>query len=224
MPFYSKNLRDDEQIIAVIRRHWLTNLPKYILTFILFFIPFFFMFPLFNWGTAGQIIFSFLLAIAVFYLLKLISFSYFNCLVITTQRLIDFSQEKTLERQIREVEFPNIIEVGYKVKGLLQIISKSGNLEIRLASSPNDQPLVIRGISQPEKIQNLILDLKKLAEEESLLKSKQGNIRETYQEILSKIKKDIGQDGLERLLKSLDDDNDDKAENNKDKDLEFLKQ
>lgn len=207
MSFYTKNLRDDEQIIAIIRKNWITNLPRIFVVFILFLIPFFFMFPFFNWGTLGKIVFSILLAIAVFYLLKLLTLSYFNCLIITNQRLIDFSQTTSFERLVKETGFENITEVSYKIKGVLQMISKSGNLEIKLKSSfGKELPIIAKGINQPEKIQNLILDLKKLDQEEKELKNKQENIKETYRETLRKMKKDIGKDGLERLMKSLDDD------------------
>ncbi len=224
MSFYTKNLRDDEQIIAIIRRNWLISLPKYILAFILFFIPFFFMFPLLNWNIFGQVFFAILLAVAFFYLLKLISMAYFNCLLITTQRLIDFSQTKIFERQIKEIDFADISEVSYKFKGILQNLFHSANLEIKLRTSADGPPLIIKHISQPEKVQNLILDLKKLDEEEKNIKNKQNQTAETYQEILKKIKKDIGKEGLERLIRSLDlDEDESKAERGEKNNLEFLK-
>ena len=179
------------------------------------------MFAILSWGLWGQILFAALLAIALFYLLKLISLNYFNCLVITTQRLIDFSQNKAFERSVKETDFDNIAEVSYKFKGLLQNLSRAADLEIKLATSPEGPHLIVRHISSPEKVQNLILDLKKLAEEESRVKIQQGQIQQTYQETLAKIKKDIGPDGLERLVKSLD--QKENNENNEDKNLEFLK-
>ncbi|HPA25510.1 MAG TPA: hypothetical protein PLK76_01990 [bacterium] len=229
MSFYNKNLRDGEQIILILRRNWLTYLPKIILVFILFFVPIFFMFPLLAWGQIGQIIFAFLLAIALFYLLKLLSLSYFNCLIITNDRLIDFSQSKTFERTVKETDFLNIAEVAYKIKGFIQMISKSGNLEIKLKSSSQEPSLNIKGINNPEKIQILILDLKRLAIEEQKIHDQQKGISETYQEILKKIKKDIGQEGIDRLLKSinpeetLDTDEDEEEIKIKEKDFEFLK-
>jgi len=221
MSFYSKNLRDGEQIIAIIRRNWLTYLPKIILAFILFFIPIFFMFPFLVWQTMGQIILTLLFAIALFYLLKLLSLSYFNCLIITTERLIDFSQNKTFERTVKETDFLNISEVSYKIKGILQMISRAGNLEIKLKSSGQEPSFTIKGISAPEKIQNLILDLKKLSEEENKIKKAHSAISETHQETLLKIKNDIGEEGIERLLQTLHSDKNDGEQ--KEKDLEFLK-
>jgi len=187
------------------------------------------MFPLLAWGQIGQIIFAFLLAIALFYLLKLLSLSYFNCLIITNDRLIDFSQSKTFERTVKETDFLNIAEVAYKIKGFIQMISKSGNLEIKLKSSSQEPSLNIKGINNPEKIQILILDLKRLAIEEQKIHDQQKGISETYQEILKKIKKDIGQEGIDRLLKSinpeetLDTDEDEEEIKIKEKDFEFLK-
>ena len=220
MSFYSKNLRDNEQIIAIIRRNWLTYLPKIVLAFILFFIPFFFMFPLIAWGEIGQIILALLLALALFYLFKLLALSYFNCLIITTERLIDFSQNKTLERTVKETDFMNISEVSYKIKGILPMISRAGNLEIKLKSAGQEPGLIIKGVSSPEKVQNIILDLKKLAEEEMRIKKDRSVASETYQQILMKIKNDIGQEGIERLLNSL---HSEKSSNKDENDLEFLR-
>ncbi len=224
MSFYSKNLRDGEQIISVIRRSWINNIFRYFLAFLLFIVPFFFMFPLLAWGIIGQIIFSLLLAVAVLYLLKLISLAYYNCLVITTQRLIDFDQKKTFERQVKETDFIDITEVSYKIKGLWQIISKSGTLAIKTKSSA-ETPLMIKNMSQPEKIQNLILELRDLAREEARIKNGQQAVRENYQEVLRKMKKEVGEDGLNRLMRSLTEENivADEEEKKVDKDLEFLK-
>lgn len=231
MSFYNKNLRDGEEIILILRRNWITYLPKIILVFILFFVPIFFMFPLLAWGQVGQIIFAILLAVALFYLLKLLSLSYFNCLLITNDRLIDFSQNKTFERTVKETDFLNIAEVSYKIKGILQMISKCGNLEIKLKSSNQEPSLNIKGISNPEKLQILILDLKRLAIEEQKIHEQQKGISDTYQEILKKIKKDIGQEGIDRLLRSINpeehlefiEDIKQTKNKNKEKDFDFFK-
>lgn len=227
MSFYSSHLRDGEQIIAIIRRHWLTILPQIIFCLLLFFIPFFFMFPLFDLGIAGQIIFSLLLAIAVLYLFKLLILTYYNCLIITTKRIVDFHQKKSLERKVQEADFLNIADVAYQIKGLIQIISRSGNLMIKSKNSGSEPNIIITGIKRPVQIQNLILDLKKLAEEENKINENRHQVRESYREILQKIKADIGPEGVEKLLLNLNEnessteDKDNLHKNNID--LEFLK-
>ncbi|HPI67457.1 MAG TPA: hypothetical protein PKZ16_02870 [bacterium] len=229
MPFYSSHLRDGEQIIAIIRRHWLTILPQIIICVLLFFIPFFFMFPLFDLGTIGQIIFSLLLGIAFLYLIKLSILTYYNCLIITTKRIIDFHQKKSLERKVQEADFLDIADVSYQIKGLFQILSRSGNLMIKSKNFGAEPNIVIVGIKKPMQIQNLIIDLKKLAEEENKINNNRHQVQASYREILQKIKADIGPDGVKKLLSNLesttaDQTDKDKNKNNKnDIDLEFLK-
>ncbi len=203
MPFYTKHLRDGEQIIEVIRKHWTTNIFKYIILIILICLPFFFMVPLFNAGMWGQIIFAFLLAVALFWLLKIISLNYFNCLVITTQRLINFSQAANFTRQVKEVDFVDITEVSYAIKGL-QHLTKTGSIFIKTKASQNKTAIKIEQLKQPQDVQRLILDLKKLAIEEDLLKHKQAQTQENYSEILQRMKQNIGQSGIERLMRNLE--------------------
>lgn len=203
MSFYTKNLRDGEQIIEVIRKHWITNLFKYIIITLLILVPFFFMVPLFSLGLFGQIIFALLLAIGVFWLLKVISLNYFNCLCITTQRVIDFSQKENFERRVKEIDFVDIIEVSHKVKGL-QNLNKTGTVFIKTKASHGKNALIMRNISNPQKLQDLILDLKKLAIEENLIKQKQAQTQENYSELLNRMKKDIGQEGIDRLMRNLE--------------------
>jgi len=231
MSFYSSHLRDGEQIIAIIRRHWLTILPQIILCLFLFLVPFFFIFPLFDLGIAGQIIFSLLLGIAFLYLIKLSILTYYNCLIITTKRVIDFNQKKSLERRVQEADFLDIVDVSYQIKGLFQTISRSGNLMIKSKNSNAEPNIVIGGIRKPAQIQNLIIDLKKLAEEENKINNNRHQVQESYREILQKIKSDIGPDGVEKLLRNLKESESDEEENEKNKnnnhknniDLEFLK-
>lgn len=225
MPFYSQNLRDSEQIIAIIRRNWITSLPKILIIILLFFVTFFFMFPLLAWGIAGQIIFSLLLAIAVLYLLKFLVLSYYNCLVITTERLIDFSQKNSLERKVQEADFLDISEVSYQIKGILQILSRSGNLMIKIKGGGENPNIIIKGINTPAQIQNLILDLKRLAITEKEIQHTRSGVQESYREILAKMKSDIGREGLTRLMDSLSEKNDSETEtkSKSNVDLDFLK-
>ena len=102
--FYTKNLRDNEDIVLLAKKHWLAYLINYLICFVLYFIPFFFLFILFNWGLAGRIIWFVLVVAASIYFLRLLGMLYFNCLLITSQRIVNYGYYKIFTKKVIEFD------------------------------------------------------------------------------------------------------------------------
>lgn len=214
MSFYTKKLKVGEELVLVLRRHWIINLPRYILAAVLTLVPFFLMWPLFVWGLQGQIIFCFLLALAVFYWFKTLAFNYYSCLVVTTQRLIDFMQLDILARRIKTVELFEVREVDQRVRNIIHRIFHLADLEIKLATDAGERTMLIEHVSQPERLQSLILEISRLSGEEKVLIERRQSITGQYQDILSRIKKEVGLNEFRYLVNKIESDKDDVDEEN----------
>ena len=105
MAFYEKYLKDDEQLIRIIRRYWLTFIIPGLLSAVLILIPFFFLIPLFAAGRWGIIGFSVLLFIGGIYCLRTIVVGYFNCFIVTDRRIVDHDQSGLFERNVSEAPY-----------------------------------------------------------------------------------------------------------------------
>ena len=212
--FYTKNLRENEDIVLIIKKHSLAYIINYIVCFILYFIPFFFLPLLFDKGVLGRIIFFILVIMASFYFLRLLAFMYFNCLVVTSRRVINFGYQKLFTKKVIELDLDNITDISHTLKGILANIFDVGSLEIVWKISDQEKLLTTKFVKNPAKIQRIILDLIKLNIKDNLKNDNAREIRkQSNQEILVKIKNEVGYNNLLKLVKSLEDKEEDEDEN-----------
>lgn len=151
-------MRSDEQIIAIIRHYWLTYLPSILLFLILLFLPFFLLFLLFSygwWGVAGFII---LLLIDFYYGLKKLVIWYFDCWILTNQRVVDINQSGFFDRLVSEINYRDIQDVAYRIKGVSQTFFHYGTIQIQ--TKVGAVKLELNNIKKPEEAQTLILRLR----------------------------------------------------------------
>ena len=211
--FYTKNLRENEDIVLIIKKHSLAYIINYIVCFILYFIPFFFLPLLFDKGVLGRIIFFILVIMASFYFLRLLAFMYFNCLVVTSRRVINFGYQKLFTKKVIELDLDNITDISHTLKGILANIFDVGSLEIVWKISDQEKLLTTKFVKNPAKIQRIILDLIKLNIKDNLKNDNTREIRkQSNQEILAKIKNEVGYNNLLKLVKSLEDKEEDEDE------------
>ena len=211
--FYTKNLRENEDIVLIIKKHSLAYIINYVVCFILFFIPFFFLPLLFDKGILGKIIFFILVIIASFYFLRLLAFIYFNCLVVTSRRVINFGYQKLFTKKVIELDLEDINDVSHILKGILANLFDVGSLEIVWKISDQEKLLTTKFVKNPAKIQRIILDLIKLNIKDNLKNDNTREIRkQSNQEILAKIKNEVGYNNLLKLVKSLEDKEEDEDE------------
>ncbi len=155
--FFEKNLKDDEVIIEVVRRFYLTFFLPGGLAIFFILLAFFFLFPLLAQGLVGKIIFCVLLLTGMILLARVIAMHYFNCLIVTNQRIIDYDQKGLFERHVSEARYDKIQDVSFKQKGVWQVIFNYGTLEIQTAGA--GQKLEAQKVRNPQKLQQLIMDV-----------------------------------------------------------------
>jgi len=192
MSYFTKNLKDNEELVRLIRRHSISFVPVAIIALVFLLLPFFLMFLLFKW-VVGLIFFLILLVIGLILLIRFLVLWYYNALLITNQRVILYEQKGLFERYVTETEYSKIQDVSYLYKGLWQSILHYGTLKIQILSS--DTIIKAEKIPQPMKVQEIIKNIQKnqtinhdeLSEDELTLVAK-------------KLKSKLGSDKIRKLL------------------------
>jgi len=151
-------LNEGESVVRTVRQ------SKIILSISLFFpilltlAPFFFLFLLFSYGNIGTIIFFLVALTGTLLILREYAIWKYKVFIITTQRIIDIDQKGLFKRTVSNVPLFKIDDVFYKISGPAQVITRLGNIYITLTD--NKTGLELKNISSPQRVQQLILQLK----------------------------------------------------------------
>ncbi|MDD5438223.1 MAG: PH domain-containing protein [Patescibacteria group bacterium] len=149
-------LKDEEQIKAMVRRHAVTLIGPLLLAMLSIVIPFFFLFPLFNLGIFGVIVFAVLIIIGAFLAFRTIFVWDNDVLIVTNLRIVDIDQHGLFSRHVSEANLSAIQDVSWKKQGFWQTLFRMGSVTVQTAGAT----ATIQGddLPRPEKIQNLIND------------------------------------------------------------------
>lgn len=159
MPYFSKFLKNNEELIRLVRRHPLSFLKQGLIAVILLLLPFFLMFLLFRWEKAGLIIFCVMVIIGLWRLISVMLIWHYNSLILTNKRGILIKQISLFNRQVSEIDYQNITDIVYRIKGIKQMIFGYGSIKIQNHNS--DLSIIITDIPKPQELQQQLLNLKK---------------------------------------------------------------
>jgi hypothetical protein len=162
MPFYDNILKDDERLVRVIRSFPLTFFWSGLFSLVFLLLPFFIMIPLFDIGIFGLILFGLILFIGLVLSIRTIVIAYFNCLIVTERRVIDWDQRGLFEKVISEADYDKIQDISYRVKGVFGTMLQFGTIQIQTAGSA--PVLELKRVHRPQKMQALISDVKRNSE------------------------------------------------------------
>lgn len=151
-------LNEGEEIISVTKAHWLAVLLPFVIIALIFLAPFFFLWPLFQFGSIGVYIFFVIIFIAIFLAARENRRWQRSMLVLTSSRLLWFEQKGFFDRAVTETFYQNIQDISYRIKGFFQTIAHFGSLRVQIAGVI--EPLEIKYLPNPDKIQHLTLDLR----------------------------------------------------------------
>ena len=155
-------LKDDETVQALVRRHLATVIPQLALAMALIVAPFFFLFPLFSLGIIGVIVFGVLVVVGILLAVRCMILWDADVMIITTERVIDVDQTGLLSRQVSEAPYSSIQDISWKRKGLWQTIFRMGSVTIQTAGA--SAPIQADYIAYPASVHELINDLKRQAQ------------------------------------------------------------
>ena len=151
-------LKDDEEVKLITRRHPVTLFPGLFVAFLLIVIPFFLLFPLFSWGVLGVVLFlvSVLLGIGT----AICTFILWDAdvLIVTTFRIVDVDQRGVFTRMVSETPLHAIQDVSWKRHGMLETMLHIGLIRIQGATAT--APIEVGKISNPDRLNEFITDLR----------------------------------------------------------------
>lgn len=153
--YFTQNLQEDEIVVKMIRKHPIGSLKWFIIGLVLIIIPFALIKYLLasGWGT---LLFVALIIIALLYAFLAFLRWYFDSVIITDRRVINIDQKGIFQREVREVAYDKIGDVGYSVKGFLATSLNFGSITLTLA----DEKIKLEKLPRPgqlaETLKNLI--------------------------------------------------------------------
>lgn len=165
---YFKGKRDNEEIILMLRRHWL--IIAYKLGILIFLLTIFLILNylnLLNLGTAPffvnlELVLLFdSFALMFFWLVLFVVWIdyYFDVWIVTDQRIISIEQFGLFRREISELEHSKIQDVTTEIHGVIPTLLKFGYVYIQTAGEKSR--FTFKQIGNPVKVKNMIMKLQK---------------------------------------------------------------
>ncbi len=163
-----KEQREDENVIAVIHRHWFNLLRHFFMIFLMVLLligsygtlPA--LFPIIN-SKAYSTLFTFLeslFAMLVWILLFLTWIDYyFDVWIITSKRVVNIEQKGLFSREISELNFDKIQDITTEVTGMLPTFLNYGDVQIQTAAE--QEKFLFRKVPDPYQIKDLLMNLQK---------------------------------------------------------------
>ena len=154
---------EGEDILLLLRRHFVTNLPWIISVVILAILPVFLSFLTQNFPFPLPSTQTLMLYLAFYYLtlfgFVLINFSlwYFHIGLITSLRVIDIDLSGILYRHVSEAKHQNIEDVSYKQVGFITSVFNYGDVTVQTAG--NEANIEYDRVPQPSIVADIIGDL-----------------------------------------------------------------
>lgn len=154
---------DGEEIILLLRRHFITNIPWIALAIFFILLPFAFPFILANTPLPLPSPMTLGLALAFYYLFIfgfiLLNFTlwYFHIGLVTTFRVVDIDLAGILYRRVTETKHGNIEDVSYNQVGFITSLFNYGNVIVQTAGT--EENIEFDRIPRPAKVADIIGDL-----------------------------------------------------------------
>lgn len=201
-------LKDNEDIKTLARRHPVTMAPGLGLALLLIVAPFFFLFPLFGWGLPGLGVFAVSITAGIVIAIRTLLLWDSDVIVVSSLRLVDVDQKGVFSRYVTEVALSAVQDVVWKRKGIIDTIFNVGSLEIQQAGS--SQKMTVTRVGKPESIHELINDLRRAtrplnaeitAEKRERIRQMASRMEELTDEQLARIENAVKNESRESALK-----------------------
>jgi hypothetical protein len=156
--YFSHELKEDEEILMVVRKHWFTFARPGIKIVVILLVPFI-LAPFLLSSMIGAIVFlSLMLAGIVYAAYEFINW-YLDTFIITNIRIIDIDQHGLFRRTVSEAELANIQDVTYSVNGFFPTLLNFGTCSIQTAGAKN--VIEMENVHQPHALQEELLRIRR---------------------------------------------------------------
>lgn len=157
----------DEEVLLILRRHFITNLPWILTALFLLVIP---LGALLLFGNAESTLFPFTLpyryvvVFIVFYYLIVFGFIlveimtwYYNVSLVTTKRVVDIDFSDVIYHNVAATKLTLVQDVEYSQTGGIRTLFNYGDVFVKTASE--SQSFDFLGVPKPSEVTNIIEDL-----------------------------------------------------------------
>lgn len=197
--YLSRNLKEGEAVVAIVRPYWLTmGFPMFLSAALAVFDAFFLAWFV-QYGAIGVALFFLILLVALLWGVRSYVVWSLNAFILTNQRIIDVDQNGFFQRTVSEASFEKIQDVSFQISGLWQTMLKFGTVIVQTAGSSNN--LELTGVHHPEQLQELITKL-----QASVEKERAHGDSLTASELLALVRKIKSGIGTEKLREIVGDD------------------
>lgn len=166
---YPENIRfqtqqEDEQIIFLLRKHWITNISWIVFVLFLVILPFVLL-PILRRSVAfSETPDSFILVGLMGWYLVVFGFAlvkflvwYFNIYFVTNERIVDVDFYNLLYKKLSSCRISKIQDVTYKLGGVIRSLFDFGDVFIQTAGTENN--FEFEAVPHPEEVVRKIGDL-----------------------------------------------------------------
>jgi hypothetical protein len=151
-------LQDSEQVLAVVRRHWMLLWPKTALYLLFAFGPLIVISLVLGWVNLyddAQTWFWLISALWLVFWAVLNWYQYHNDIwVITNQRIVDSIKKHPFNHRLASADLVNVQDISVHRRGIFQTTLNYGDIVCKTASAGAD--FVLAGIPRPADIQLLV--------------------------------------------------------------------
>lgn len=173
---YPDNIRFDtqeekEQIILLLRKHGVTNIPWLLLTFFLMAAPTIIFPLLIRREGFPSLPANFIFVISLFWYLATFGFAlvnfinwYFNVYIVTNERIVDVDFYHLLYKQMSAARISRVQDLTYKLGGVIRALFDFGDVFIQTAGTAEN--FEFEAVPHPEQVVRTISELTEKREEE----------------------------------------------------------
>lgn len=162
MNYFNRILRENEELISLVRKHPLAFAKTGLIASLLLITPFFLMFSLFQLKEIGLVLFIVILVAGLLCLIRVIRMWRYNVFLITDKRVILIKQRGLWDRHVSEIEYEKIQDIAFRIKGIKQTLFRFGSIKIQIHSS--ESAMIVNQVPNPQKLQQLLLSIKRKRE------------------------------------------------------------
>jgi len=158
--YHFSGQKEGEQVILLLRRHWLTFLGPFLFTIGVFIVPLivwtYIFFNVFSFAAeiywVAAIIWG---LIALFFIVYNYLDWYLDIYLVTSQRIIDITQNGLFHRQVGESPLDNVQDVIYEIRGIIPTLFNYGSVKIHTAGPSGD--IQFEQVHDPQGVQRYLL-------------------------------------------------------------------
>lgn len=160
---YFESQEKDEQILYLLRRDWITNVPWIFFGIVIFLFPIIFN-VLLNQSLFFLIPQKYVFEANILWYLMVTAFMlenyllwFFNVYLVTDRRIMDIDFYGLFNKRVSEAPLENIEDITYSVSGVVQTVFNFGNIYIQTAAEQRE--FEFHFIPNPQEVHDKLTDL-----------------------------------------------------------------